>query len=121
MNDFEVKDNGDRMKFESGMVRDTAQGKPRFDLVIPENVPFDQQLLTRIAMLYMKGSIKYAERNWEQAVGAEELTRFKASAFRHFMQWFCGEEDEDHAAMTFFNIQGVETVKHKMKQREACD
>jgi hypothetical protein len=30
------------------------------------------------------------------------------------MQWFFGENDEDHAAAVFFNITGAEYVKEKI-------
>src|SRR5690606_21266015 len=42
------------------------------------------------------------------------LDRAKSSAFRHFMQWFNGETDEDHAAAIFFNVQAVEYIKGRM-------
>ncbi len=112
---FETKDSGERAVFDSGMQRDTESGKPRFDLLIPEGVPFDDQLLTRFAALMARGAEKYTERNWEQATGDAELVRFKSSAFRHFMQWFCGERDEDHAAATLFNMMGFEATEFKMK------
>ncbi|MFW6246645.1 MAG: HNH endonuclease [bacterium] len=54
-------------------------------------------------------------RNWELANSKEELDRFKGSAFRHFIQWFQDEEDEDHAAAVLFNINAAEMVKTKLK------
>ncbi len=53
-------------------------------------------------------------RNWELAKTDEELERFKSSAFRHFMQWLSGEDDEDHASAVYFNIQCAEYVKWRM-------
>lgn len=111
---YPTKDSGERQEYDSGMVRDTQQGKPRFDLVIPEGVPYDAQMLTRWAALMARGAEKYGDRNWEKGRGTEELNRAKASAFRHFMQWFCDEADEDHAAGVFFNIQQVEILKWRM-------
>lgn len=107
---FTIKDSGKRIKFRSGMVRDTTEGKPRYDLL-------DRVGLYRQAMHMAKGAEKYGERNWELAEGPEELTRFEASAFRHFMQWLNGEEDEDHAAAVCFNIWAAEMVKRKMMNR----
>lgn len=52
-----------------------------------------------------------SNRNWEKASTQDEIDRFKESAFRHFMQWFFGENDEDHAAAVFFNITGAEYTK----------
>lgn len=108
---FTVKDSGKRTEYDSGMVRDTDAEKPRYDLVMPKLK--HGNMLTRWAMLMMRGAIKYGERNWEKANSQEEYERFRASAFRHFIQWFEGEVDEDHAAATFFNIQAAEYVKHR--------
>lgn len=116
MNSFEVKDNGERKEFNSGMVRDTATGKPRFDLCIPEAMPYEEQLLTRFAVHMAKGADKYSERNWEKASGEEELSRFKASFLRHANQWVNGMDDEDHASACLFNLMGAEYVKWRMKQ-----
>lgn len=108
---FVTKDSGERIGFESGMLRDTQKNKPRYDLVY---LP----MLKRWADLLDRGAKKYGERNWELASGNPELVRFKASAFRHFVQWFENEEDEDHAAAVFFNISGAEMVKEKLKQKQ---
>jgi hypothetical protein len=102
-----VKDSGKRVEFATGMVRDTQEGKPRFDLL---DIPF----LTRWAAHMAAGAVKYGEENWRKASTAEELTRFKASAFRHFIQWFVGETDEDHAAAIAFNVSAAEMVKGKL-------
>lgn len=112
---YTTKDSGQREEFDSGMVRDTQEGKPRWDLLIPQEVPYEDQLLTRFAQLLARGAEKYSARNWEQAEGKVELDRFKASAFRHFMQWYTEEMDEDHASACLFNILGAETTKWKMK------
>lgn len=112
-----LKDSGERLNFASGMVRDIQTDKPRFDLVIPKGMPYTELMLTRWAELLRKGAIKYAERNWELADSDDELERAYASAFRHFIQWFTGETDEDHAAAVFFNITEVEYIKWKQKQK----
>lgn len=112
---FVTKDSGERAHFASGMVRDTDKGKARFDLLVADGVPYKDQFLTRCAELMMRGAEKYNDRNWEKANSAEEVTRMKSSAFRHFMQWFCGEADEDHAAAVIFNILAAETTEWKIK------
>ena len=114
--DYITKDSGKRKTFGSGMQRDTAEGKPRFDLVIPLGQRYEESLLYRWAMLLDRGAVKYDERNWEKASGREEAERFKASAFRHFMAWFHHEQDEDHAAAVLFNINGFEFLRDKMKR-----
>lgn len=105
---FKVKDSGERMQFDSGMVRDVTEGKTRFDLV------FDGPMLARWAEHLTKGADKYEARNWMKAAGEAELERFRESAARHFTQWYYGHLDEDHAAATFFNINGTEYVKHSL-------
>jgi hypothetical protein len=75
-------------------------------------------MLTRWAMHMMKGADKYGERNWELACTKEEYERFRQSAFRHFIQWYKGERDEDHAAAVFFNIQAAEYVAERMEQEK---
>lgn len=116
--DSGLKDSGARLQFSSGMVRDTDADKPAFDLILPEGIPFREQMLTRWADLLRKGAIKYSRRNWEKADSKEELDRAKASAFRHFMQWFSGETDEDHAAAVFFNITEAEMIKWKQTNQK---
>jgi len=109
-----TKDSGERAQFDSGMQRDTEKGKPRFDLFIPEGVPYEEQFLTRIAALLARGAEKYEDRNWEQANSQAEVNRMKSSAFRHFMEWFCGNRDEDHAAAAVFNLLAAETTEYKI-------
>lgn len=111
---FETKDSGVRSEYASGMVRDSQEGKPRFDLLTPLDTPYKEQLLTRWAELMGRGAEKYGDRNWEKGDGTEEYLRAKGSAFRHFMQWYFGETDEDHAAATLFNIQASEYFKAKL-------
>ena len=102
---FDLKDSGERMQFESGMVRDPSAGKTNWSLTA------DGPMLRRWAEHLTKGAEKYSARNWMQAEGSEEEQRFRESAFRHFMQWYYGDRDEDHAAAVFFNINGAEYVR----------
>ena len=115
---FITKDSGNREEYNSGMVRDLQNGKPRFDLLIPENQPYNETLLYRWAMLMERGMSKYGYRNWEKANSNEELIRFKQSALRHFMQWFSNEEDEDHSAAILFNINAFEWLNNKLKNKK---
>lgn len=102
---FVIKDSGKREEFEGGMVRDTTEGKTNWALVA------DGPMLRRWAVHLTKGALKYEARNWLKAQGQVELDRAKESAFRHFMQWYNGDMDEDHAAAVFFNINEVEYIK----------
>lgn len=109
MKTFDVKDSGQRATFESGMVRDVADDKIDYTLAL------DGPMFKRLAAHLTKGAKKYEKRNWMKAAGQEELERFKESAFRHFLQWYWGDTDEDHAAAVFFNINGAEYVKERLE------
>jgi len=116
MTTFETKDSGKRKEFSTGMVRDISEDKPRFDLIIPKDCKYTESLIYRWSMLMSRGAKKYSARNWEKANTKEELDRFKESAFRHFIQWYTGEVDEDHASAVMFNLQGAEYVKSRIKK-----
>ena len=111
-----IKDSGKRAEFASGMVRDTEDGKPRFDLLRPVGVPYEEQFFTRVARHMTHGIAKYGERNWEKANSHAEYERFKRSAERHLNQWLAGETDEDHAAALVFNVLAAETIKSKVEE-----
>ena len=38
---YKTKSSGKQKKFKSGMQRDTQEDKPRFDLLIPNDIPYD--------------------------------------------------------------------------------
>lgn len=111
---FVTRDSGQREEYDSGMVRDTQEGKARFDLLLPVGIPYRDQFWTRVADLLGRGAAKYNDRNWERAAGSDELDRFKSSAQRHLMQWLTDETDEDHAAAVVFNLLAYETIKWKL-------
>lgn len=106
--EFVVKDSGTRAEFESGMVRDVEDDKADYTLVL------DGPMFDRWAEHLTKGAKKYAPRNWMLAAGDEEYERFRRSALRHFIQWYRGELDEDHASAVFFNINGAEYVRGRV-------
>lgn len=104
---FVIKDSGKREEYTSGMVRDVSGDKTDYTLIL------DGPMFERWAIHLTKGAKKYAKRNWMKAAGDVEYERFKESALRHFIQWFRGERDEDHAAAVFFNMNGVEYLEGK--------
>lgn len=116
MTQYETKDSGTRQPYDSGMVRDADSDKPAFDLISPVELPYEDQLLTRWAWLMTRGAKKYGVRNWEKANSTKEYLRFRGSAFRHFMQWYFWENDEDHAAAVLFNIQAAEYAKNRIER-----
>ena len=111
---YDTKDSGERVDFASGMRRDTDKGKPRYDLI-------DGEFLRRWAELMARGAEKYGENNWRLANTPEELKRFRASAFRHFMQWIDGDFVEDHAVAVAFNLAAAEYVKGQILLNEKKD
>ena len=94
---FTLKDSGKREDFPSGAVRDTREGKGRFDLISP-------YALRRLAQVYERGAKKYADRNWEKGF---PYSRCIDSALRHIFQYIMGMRDEDHLAQALFNIMAV--------------
>lgn len=102
---FVVKDSGKREEFDSGMRRDTEDGKPDFTLI--RRGP----MFRRWAEHLTKGAVKYGRHNWTKANSMEELERFQRSAARHFEQWLDGDRDEDHAAAVMFNLNAAEYVR----------
>lgn len=90
---FTTKDSGKRQEFESGMVRDTQDGKPRYDLIPVTS-------LKRLADLYARGAIKYDNNNWMKG---QPYSRAYASLFRHLIAWREGERSEDHLAAVAWN------------------
>jgi len=115
--EFITKDSGKRQDYDSGMRRDLQEGKPRFDLMEAEDMPYEERLLTRWAKLMGRGADKYGERNWELSNSEEELKRFKSSLYRHTMQFLAGNTDEDHAAAIQFNLNAVITLQYRLKKK----
>lgn len=105
---FKTKDSGKRIKYKTGMQRDIQDGKPRYDLCY-------EPLLTEWAYLMTRGAVKYGENNWTKAATIEELERFKASGWRHFVQFMRGDEDEAHHAAILFNVGAIMYLMEKLK------
>ena len=93
MDNFKVKDHGVREEMKTGSVRDTQQGKPRYDLV-------PATCLTKLALHYSAGSEKYGDRNWEKG---QPITRYMSSAERHFQYFKMGLTDENHLMACVWN------------------
>ena len=88
-----VKDSGERQEFSTGSVRDTREGKGRFDLI-----PTDA--LRRLARHYENGAVKYGDNNWRKG---QPLSRYLDSAFRHLVCALEGMTDEDHLSAISWN------------------
>ena len=92
-----IPDSGKREQYPTGAVRDTNEGKIRWDLV-------PKECLRRVAIHYTNGAKKYDDHNWKKGI---PTSRFKESMERHMMQYLLGEQDEDHLAAIVFNVFGI--------------
>jgi hypothetical protein len=126
LSDYTTLDSGNRDQFNTGAVRDTQEGKPRYDLI---PVQFLKELalhvqdepdarldlvpvepLLRLAAIYGRGSKKYGDNNYKLGI---PLKRVYASLLRHVFQWAEGDRKEDHlmqAAWNLFTIVWTETA-----------
>lgn len=112
-------DKPDTKPFAGGGVREDHGDRARFELLWPEGVPFEEQLLTRCAVHMAKGARKYSSRNWESFSDAEALERCQSAALRHIYQWLARLDDgEDHAAAVVFNLLAAENIRRKLIEAE---
>ena len=88
-----VEDSGKRQEFNTGSVRDTREGKGRYDLLPPEAI-------YRLAVHFANGAVKYGDRNWEKG---QPLSRYLDSAIRHLFKYLSGSRAEDHLAAAAWN------------------
>ena len=92
-----MHDSGKREDFETGAVRDTADDKPRPDLISP----FAEKRLGEWLRL---GAGKYEDRNWEKGM---PISRCIASLQRHLVDYKMGLNDEDHMAAIMCNAMFI--------------
>ena len=98
MSRYGMKDSGKRQSFGNNMaMRDTADDKPRPDLISP----FAEE---RLGHWLRMGARKYAPRNWEKGM---PYSRCIASLKRHVMKFQQGLNDEDHLAAIMFNSMAI--------------
>ncbi len=88
-----MKTSGKRQEFASGSVRDSRDGKGRFDLLPPH-------ALLEVAQRFEAGAGAYGDRNWEKG---QPLGRYIDSALRHSFAVLEGKTDENHAAAAAWN------------------
>jgi hypothetical protein len=98
---YQIKDSGERIEFETGSLRDTDIDKPRYELIPTE-------VLRQLAMHYSQGAKKYKERNWEKG---QPIDRIAGSMLRHIFSWMSGEDDENHMIAAIWN--GFAIVHHE--------
>ena len=91
---FTIKDSGQRQQFNTGAVRDTSEGKGRYDLL-------PAYALQRLAVHFENGAKKYDAENWRKGI---PLRRFMDSGLRHALKYLEGQRDEDHMAAAAWNF-----------------
>lgn len=110
-----LPDSGARREFSSGAVRDTADTKPRFDLL-----PYFGMSLPGHQM--RRGLQKYGERNWEKGM---PLSVFFRSAVDHLFKFIAGFDDEPHLDAALWNLmclaEGQERIRRGLWPAEYDD
>lgn len=116
---YVTRSTGPASEYEDGMRRDATEGKPKFGLMLPEGVPYEEQLLTRVAGLYTRGGKLYGDRNWESSATQESLDHHREAFLRHAMKLFLGVQDgEDHAAAVVWNVNAIELTRRNLRMKQ---
>lgn len=102
----EVKDSGTRQSFGTGAVRDTQEGKGRYDLL-------PAYALDRIARHFENGAKKYGDENWRKGI---PLRRYLDSGIRHAFKFLEGHRDEDHAAAAAWNFLALIETEEQIRR-----
>jgi hypothetical protein len=89
-----IKDSGERRVFETGAVRDCAEGKGRMDL-LPWNAVLE------VSKHCERGAAKYGEHNVDLGL---PLHSFVDSGFRHLAKFAAGYVDEAHLTAAVWNL-----------------
>ena len=99
-----IKDSGNRRQFDTGAVRDMADGKGRFDLM-----PW--AALMEVSKHCENGAKKYGEHNVDKGL---PTSSFMDSAVRHLAKHIDGWTDEPHLTAAAWNILwAIQTeIKH---------
>ena len=105
---MEIKDSGTRREFDTGAVRDMAEGKG--DMA---SIPWESVL--RLSRHYENGSKKYNRWNFRKGI---PVSSFIDSACRHLAKYQCGEDDEDHLSAAAFNILGAMLMENTMPEMQ---
>ncbi|KKM13788.1 hypothetical protein LCGC14_1712650 [marine sediment metagenome] len=103
-----MEDSGERKEFDTGAVRDSAEDKPRPDLISP-------YAQWRKGEWLRLGAIKYDERNWEKGM---QFSRCVASMFRHLLQYMMGKTNEDHLAAIAVNAEFLMHYEKMIEMKE---
>ena len=103
-----MQDSGERQQFNTGAVRDTAEGKGMPSLISPE-------LIFRLSKWLELGARKYTPRNWEKGI---YISRCLDSTIRHLFKYLDGQNDEDHLAAIACNIMFIMHFEKHLPQMQ---
>lgn len=95
-----INSSGKTREFSSGSIRDSADGKPPFELL-----PWD--LMGRVAIWYGLGAEKYGANNWRLG---QPQSAVIGSLLRHLTKFILGYKDEDHLAAIIWNAFSLMNV-----------
>lgn len=106
---MKIKDSGNRRAFESGAVRDMAEGKGRMDLL-----PW--AAIMEVAKHCENGAKKYGEHNVDKGIPTHSLCD---SAARHLAKYLDGWDDEPHLLAAAWNL--LWAIQMELKHPEMVD
>jgi hypothetical protein len=98
-----IKDSGNRREFDTGAVRDMAEGKGRMDLL-----PWSA--IIEVSKHCENGAKKYGEHNVDKGIPTSSLCD---SACRHLAKYLSGETDEDHLLASAWNLLWALEMRNK--------
>ena len=102
----ELQSSGSKREFPTGATRDSAENKPRMELL-----PYD--LLERVAIHYGLGAEKYGSNNWRKGQPASVVI---GSLHRHLSKIIKGDTTEDHYAAVVWNALALMNVDEYYKE-----
>jgi hypothetical protein len=103
---FETLDSGTRAEYDSGMVRDTEEGKERFDLLLPLDTPYEAQLVVRAKDIALAEIEPIDAKSDLNAV----LGDLSAKVDEHMTRWLLEDHSKDYAALAFAEITWIVDV-----------
>ncbi len=106
---MEIKDSGTRREFNTGAVRDIADGKGRMDLL-----PW--AAIMEVSKHCENGSKKYGEHNVDKGLPTHS---FCDSAARHLAKYLDGWDDEPHLLAAAWNL--LWAIQMELKHPEMVD
>lgn len=96
-----LPDSGTRTGFDTGAVRDGAEGKG-----LPSSIPYIA--IRKLSQRYEDGRSKYPDTdgkpNWQRGI---PLSRYQDAIIRHSYQWAEGDTSEDHLGAVLWNAAGA--------------